>query len=681
MSNILQILFPRGILYTEKCAVVTKGGGCGVKKLIAILLILCILSGCAQENASPVEPSVLATETAAVASEAPEVTVPESVELAAVNVHSFRKTKEKPSVALLDHRTAAFLTGEYPENDFSRKCTRIQIVDLHSDILIREQLLEGTCELLRFCAATGHLAVTAEAGDVLVLDRNLREVLRFHPEDMTGILTADLQEYYYVWGRELRCFEIGSGEIRSMDDGRDLGYHEILDYDPRENILLVSAYVGTYATEQCIAGIDLDTMEQILLYRGVSTGRLAEKGVLLEQENTLEQTADLYYADWTDSTFVCLPEFLVNDPDYAAWHIPGSDYVCRFTYDANQKVDIVEFELFRLGERITAASLQEQLDGAKITRIFALADGNLLAMEAGSRGYRTYLICPEQLEFSEVTPERLEAEALVDLSVQDPDPEQAPWQLPESLIPVRQRADALEQKYDITILLSGQCTEALEGARMNVTTTDRAFLRDEAGAIEAALEDLDEMFALYPQDFFQQFRDEAGQRGLLVLLVENFEDEMNVIGLSYWMGDWYPVVVDITSGEVANTYCHEIWHATETRIQDLDPVALDLAAWDACNPEGYLYSGNMTPSYIQDKQYTYLYGSQDEPVYFVDPYAKVNANEDRARLMEYVMYRDLDARMMLEHPALEAKLRILCDAVRQAFDTQNWETVHWERFF
>ena len=37
--------------------------------------------------------------------------------------------------------------------------------------------------------------------------------------------------------------------------------------------------------------------------------------------------------------------------------------------------------------------------------------------------------------------------------------------------------------------------------------------------------------------------------------------------------------------------------------------------------------------------------------------------------------------MMLEHPVLKAKLQLLCDAIRQSFDTEDWEKLYWERFF
>lgn len=656
-----------------------------IKRLIPLLLLVCLLLGCSQPQVpatEPVtEPPQVEAETVAPETEAPPVYVPEDIPLQAVNAHGFRKTRETPTVVILDHRTAAFLTATYSGGDYSRKSTRIQVVDLHADFQICETELEGTYTPLTQCAAEGYLALAAPDGEVVVLDRNLRQVLTFQTQDGKGVLSKDLGKYYCIWSSGLSCMDVKTGESHPVETGTELVFSEILGYDAEENLALVSAYAGTFASELCLTAVDLDTGELRLLYDDITGGALAEGGVLLQKERTEDRCADVFYGDWSDASVLQLPGFLVNDLDYAAWHIAGSDYVCRFTYDAMQKTDIVEFQLFHLGGTIRVASLQSLLKGARITRMIALPDGNLLAMESNSRGFRTYLIVPKQLTFTDAVVETAESTAMVDDTALNGDDQSINWEIPEKLTQVRQRADSLEEKYGITILLSGQCTDALKASNMTIVTTDQAFLRDEAGAIDDALDQLDAMFSRYPDDFFRQFRDEAGQWGLLVLLVEDFVDDLNIIGLSYGMGRWYPIAVDITSGEVGNTFCHEVWHATENRINDLNAVALDLDAWENCNPAGYRYSGNMTPSYIEDTQYTYIAGAAGDPVHFVDPYAKVNSKEDRARLMEYVMYTEQDARMMLEHPAMEAKLRILCDAIRRAFDTQHWEAVHWERFF
>lgn len=658
-----------------------KGVFPSMKKQFFLLFLVFLLCGCAQTDA----PDTAAPETTAAGTEvlSTEPTVPatEAVELDPVNSHAFQASREKPAVAILDHRTAAFLTTEYPDKDYSRKCTRIRVVDLHMDLLMAEAVLEGTYQPLAYSTVPEHLALaSAQTGTVLVLDRWLQEVFSFETQDTDGFLTEDLAEYYYAWGSDLCCLDVASGAVSDVELAQSISIHELLDYSPGENILLASAYAGTYSNEQAMAAIDLNTGEILLLQTGATGGALAEDGVLLETEDLETLSADVRYGNWNEACLWVLPGFLVNDLHFAAWHVDGTDYVCRLTYDQQQNVDIVECELFRMGQTIEVCSLQEALDGAKITQIYALPDGNLLALETSGRGYRTYLICPEQLEFTAASLEAETGEAFTEADDAGAQPPES-YELPEKLAEVRASADALEEKYGITVLISGQCTEALNVPDKQITTTNLAGMRDEAASIADALALLDQQLALYPADFFRQFRNEAGERGLLVLLVEDFEGDMNYIGVNWRMGQWYPIAVDITSGEVAKTYCHEIWHATENRIRDLNETALDLENWESCNPAGFGYSGNLTSSYIRDTQYTYFFGNPAEGVYFVDPYAKVNAYEDRARLMEYVMCSDLHAEQMLAYPAMAAKLQILCDAIRTAFDTQNWETVHWERFF
>ena len=68
-------------------------------------------------------------------------------------------------------------------------------------------------------------------------------------------------------------------------------------------------------------------------------------------------------------------------------------------------------------------------------------------------------------------------------------------------------------------------------------------------------------------------------------------------------------------------------------------------------------------------------------MYFVDPYGKTKAQEDRARVMQYVMYENAYSEEMMKHPVLKAKLQVLSNAIREAFDTSGWDAVHWERFF
>ena len=655
-----------------------------MRKILGLMLLACLLLGCQSPNRAPSTETALPSVTTSVTEAVPETTlepfIREEVTLDPVNQLAFCKTKESPSVAVLDNRTAAFLTREYQNMDFSVPYTRIRVLDLHMDVVRREVLLEGEYEVIPHCGANGYLALTVKEEDrVLVLDMDLREVLTFRTKAPDGVLSPDLSRYYYVWGSRLYCMDTQSGNSQLYQASHDLLLDEIWGYEPVDNILLVSVFEDTYTANLCMGAIDLDNGEFMLLYRGITAGKIAGNGVILENKHEDLLSSDLYYGDWSDDKLKILWDFLPNNMDFASWHVAGSDYLCKFTYD-NTQVNIVDFQLYRLGQSTEVCSLQSFFKGAKINGTYALVDGNLLAVAVSSRGYQTYLICPDQLTFDPVEPETEPGNDLVDGSILENYHREPDVELPEKMAEVRARADELEETYGITILLSNQCKLAASYCEYPIVTTDGAGLKDEVGAIREALKWLEEVLKRYPENFFRQFRNEAGERGLLVLLVEDIKPGSNVIGVSYGMGQWYPIAVDITSGQVRSTYYHEIWHATENRIGDVAESALDLAAWEDLNPAGFRYSG-YTDDYMGDTQYTFFYGNPGEEVYFVDPYGKTKGQEDRARLMEYVMATEWDAKMMLEHPVLKAKLQLLCDAIRQSFDTEDWEKLYWERFF
>ena len=651
-----------------------------MKKMISLLMLVCLLCGC-----SPAEPPAPST-AVPVPTTVPvtEPTVPsyveEAVELEAVNKHAFYKTGESPSAAVLDERAVAFVTMEYRDKDFSKKYTHIRLVDPHTGELRTEIYLDGTYSLLPLDVRGGALAlVEQESNQILVLDKQLREILTFEARNQAGILLPDLNSYYYIWGSKLYRLDVAAGEDSLVETGALL-LDEIWGYDAENNLLLVSIFEDTYTTNLCMGAMNLEDGSFELLYRDISAGKLADGGVILENKHEDLLSSDLYYGHWGDSELDILMDFLPNDMFFASWHIGGTDYICRFDYD-NTGVDIVEFRMYRLGEVPEVCSLQSYFKGAKINGTYALPDGNILALAVSSRGYQTYLICPDKLEFVPAELETAQGNALMDATILEEYEKEPDVDLPEELAGVRQMADRLEETYGITIQLSGQCALAASYCEMPITTTDAANMYNEVASIEEALKRLEEVLQLYPEDFFSQFKNEAGERGLLVLLVEDISDDLNVIGVSYTMGQWYPVAIDITSGQVRNTYCHEFWHATENRIGDLNESALNLAAWEDLNPAGFRYPGDARDGYWEDTQYTYFYGDANEEVYFVDPYGKTNAKEDRARLMEYIMCADWEAEQMMKHPVLKAKLQLLSEAIREVFDTESWEDVRWERFF
>lgn len=649
-----------------------------LKLTVLLLLLACLLLGCMGDGADQTDPAEVPS------SETVMDTEPETVPLEGVNLHAFRAASERPGIAVFNHRRAAFISTEFVQGDFTRKQSRVQVYDLHTDAMEREIVLPGTYVPVFNCSAPEHIALFhQDENRVVVFNGLLEEVMSFPTEVSGGILAENMEYYYYSLGSSLYCLNTAQGSVEKITTDPLILVEQLKGYDPQENVALVCAYENLYTTDLCMAAIDLDDGEITLLYENMTGGSLGDSGVFLEQLYLEERYADLCYGDWTDSHLQKLAAFLYNDLDYNMWHVSGTDYVCKITYDPAQKVSVVDCQLFRLGETAQVCSIQEELGGLKFNDIIALPDGNLLGLAVNRRGFQTCLICPELLEFvpAELVPEQ--GNVLVDTALLG---QCVPAEVPEEMASLREWADRLEGEYGVTILLSNQCAVPASACDMPITTTDQAGLPNEVETIHSAMEDLEGILEKYPKDFFLQFRNEGGERGLLILLVEDISDDLNsdlveVIGVSYGMGQWYPVAIDITSGEVSQTYFHEIWHATENRIVDMNEGALDMVGWEAINPLDFHYLGLTDDSYLQETKYTYFWGNPADGVYFVDPYAKTKPQEDRARLMEYVMYSDEIGGELMKSEPMRQKLQILCDAIRKVFDTSSWEYVHWERFF
>ena len=641
------------------------------------LLVTLLLTGCMP--VLPTEPTT-APATTPVTEPATEPTTQPTEPLPvlqAVNPLSFRQTNKAPQFCVVDSRTVATVLSESRGGQWQ---TDVQILDLYTDEVLAETTLEGNMVPMTGCC-DGYLVLFDEnTKEATVLDTKLNTALTFAAPSIGGVLLPDLGAYYYIWGSQLRKIDTATGEDTQVEAKPALPTTEIVGYDRDRNMLAVKGAVDVYSSDGCMMAIDLATMECLMLHVTASSGTLAADGVCMTGEGKDEFHEDIVYADWASGGIYSYEDLLRNDKDTNTWQIPGSNYCLQVVYDPESNTKAADMQLFCLGQTLTVCSLMEPMDSARLKELHVLPDGNLLGIAVNRRGYQMYILCPEQLQFNEAAKPDETAKGLVDDHVITlHEQAQADQKLPDTLKEVRAQADAIGQLYGVTVLMSNQCKSAITVSSMDITTTDQAEMENEAEVIAEALKTLDKALKQYPKDFFRQFQDEAGEHGLLILLVENFEgDERGVIGLCYEMYPWYTIAVDITTWEVYNTFCHEIWHATENRINDTTPGLLLPDVWDACNPEEFVYTYNTSISYIEDVEYTFFEETDSNRVFFVDPYAKTNPYEDRARLMEYVMCSKY-AEDILESPAMMMKLMIMSDAIRQAFDTEAWESVYWER--
>ncbi len=648
-----------------------------LRQILCCVLIAVILAGCVQTGGQTDQTTVPTAAPTTEPTAEPTTTVPE-IELQAVNQLSFRQAQEAPTTCVIDGRTAAFVTVESKGGTMQ---TFVQVLDLYTDTLLADTALDGELTPMKGHCEGYLVLLNAQAKAATVFDSKMNVVLQFQVPSVNGILLPDLQTYYYIWGSQLRSMQIETGADNEVVLDPALPVTALVGYDFRRDVLIVRGTADVYSSDGCLFGVDLETMACVMLQYTSSEGTMAMDGVCMTGEAVDEFRSGIVYADWNTGNIYTYPEFLHNDKDYNTWHISGTNYCFKIKYDPESNTKAAGLELYRLGEQLEVCSLMEPMEKARLKELFALPDGNLLGISVTRRGFQPYIICPEKLEFRPAAePADVKTELVDQIVITLHQQAQDNLNLPEELLQLRTQADDLGEKYGVTVLLSNQCTSALSASGMEIITTDQAEMDDEAGAIREALEILDKALALYPADFFTQFQDEAGEHGLLILLVESFSgDERGVIGLCYEMYPWYTIAVDLDSGEVYNTYCHEIWHATENRLNDITPGLLLPEVWDPCNPEEFAYSYNTSASYREDVEYTFFEEDNINRVYFVDAYGKTNAYEDRARLMEYVMCSSY-AEELVKSPAIAQKLTIMCDAIRRVFDTEAWQDVYWERF-
>ena len=656
-------------------------------RMVALMLALLLLMGCnagTGETTAPTSPSETAP---AVTEPVVETTEPVPVELDAVNLLSGQNFSATPSVAVLDERTVAFLNTEYDRNR-SITVSHLMVLDLYTDTVLGQLTLDFAVSLPVQSQLPGVLPVFDISGDRwIVLNRKLEEVMAFDCDESGGVFNKDMSAYYYISAQRLCRMDLATGQTELVNTELTLPVDEIADYRMDENVILLDVHTQYYLTKVCVGVVDLTDGSLMLLSEEGAQGYFTSDGVVL-QGSEVATSSDLIVTDLSDENAQRLDTVLPSDSVYRSWCIPMSDYSLTLYYDSRSAYKLSSFLLYRYGQTYESCELYELTDGIDPDKIVTLPGGNLLVVDYARRITKLALICPDQLEFTAGAELGEHTLTLVDTTIAEHYAQQAaPVELPEELADVRAQADELEQKYDITILLSNQCDSIIEECGFELQPTDKAQLAEEAKKIRDALKELDKALSLYPDGFFTQFRNEADERGILVLLVENIssgavgvdDDNVDVLGVTYDMGDWYPIAVDVTTADLNATYCHEIWHAMENKINDEDPMLFNDVMWAKLNPSGFSYKG-IVEGYYYDTEYTYIGGGAGKDSYFVDAYGKTRTYEDRARIMEYVMTTDHSARKMMEAPVLYEKMQIMINAVREIFDTTGWENVHWERF-
>lgn len=629
------------------------------KKLLFLILMGFLLGGCTQENGS---------ESALVITGSPvgtESTQPVTQITGPVRALTAVYPDTTPAIAA---------TGDggvlVQWIDYDAGVTHLAVVNPETDSLVAETRLDGCWNLYSQSFSDGSFAMyDREKGLWMFYNRELQQTGSFAPENMYGFFSHDRKTYYFLQEHILCGTDVNSGEVRRIKLPYDLRFSEILAIHPYEDRLALRFFLSPYQSTCGTAYLDLAVNTYQILAEERYQLNFMEDAPCLFLFDEQQMGFDVLYK--SGGRFSRADASLFENGELLG--INGTSYLLGIGENTM---------LYGLSEGVTQCSLSDNGVTGGLRSACWLPESQMIVGGAYQQGtFQLYAIYPSALPFAETgTPETVESPLTVKLELVD-----AYWgeagsvPVADTLQDARQYADRLEAKYGVRILLSNQCADPASLCGYSITTTDDMGFSNEAYEINRALVGLDRSLALYPKDFFRQFQNSMGEGGIRFLLVGFIDSGHATIGCSFKTGDWHNIAIDVRLDTFESIVCHEVWHATEDKIVSTDTDAFTRDVWSVYNPEGFAYYGDASLSDPDQNRWT-LFSTGNENVYFVDSYSRVSEKEDRARIMEYVMTREEYAEALAGSPAIMQKLMQMCEAIRENFDTSQWEDVRWEQF-
>lgn len=556
--------------------------------------------------------------------------------------------------------------------DYDRAITSLAVVDVATDRTVTSRELEGCWELQEQQFSDGRAVLfNWEASTWQFVGADLTDSGTFSSDQIGGTFSRDGSLYYFVQDDVLCRADVATGQTERVALESDMRFLDVSGILPDSETLFLHCLLSPYSTESGTAILNVETGAYTMLQKDWYEPYCGAEGPEFLQFDNETMGYDVLYA--SEGRYYRADAALLHADEADILPVFGSAYLLGAAQDTT---------LYRLESGISACLLQaEQLGGALRNAVW-LPEQVLVGCVYGGGAFHLTAIDPAQLTFTQVS----DGIAVDDPMAVDTALTEVYWNslngqpLPATLQEARDYADQLEERYGVTILLSAQGQEACEAVwDAVVTTTDQWPLEDEPYAIARTLEALDRALALYPEGFFRQMRNTMGEGGVRFIPVGHIENDVNAVGLTYETYGWQNIYIDVTLGTFESVICHEIWHATEGVISYRDWVSFDPGNWSVCNPDGFFYNEDVEDADPNPSRWTFNYEMDAQNVYFVDAYARTNAKEDRARIMEYVMANEDLAGALMQSPYITQKLEIMCQAIRNSFDTSAWGDLRWER--
>lgn len=242
------------------------------------------------------------------------------------------------------------------------------------------------------------------------------------------------------------------------------------------------------------------------------------------------------------------------------------------------------------------------------------------------------------------------------------------------------KASSLEDQYGVRIILGENVpTEFADYTAQFVTDED---------VIEGSLEVLGNVLSLYPEGYWDALK--GGYYRDIVfyltgpLIPLNADSNIsNASAFATESGGVMQLAFDLYDDLSPATVIHELTHAADYRF--IGEGIWNEEEWNSLNPDGFTYYN----AYIDENgesyetsgspEYTAMGGSPADEVYFIDPYSKTYAMEDRARLMENLLSGTSPYESCYSGPHVQEKLSYYFNFLRETLGGDAWTSpTTWE---
>ncbi len=240
----------------------------------------------------------------------------------------------------------------------------------------------------------------------------------------------------------------------------------------------------------------------------------------------------------------------------------------------------------------------------------------------------------------------------------------------------------LEEKYQIEIYY-GEDTDNLQINDIYMTA-----LYDE-NYMHGVFVNLAEALELFPDNLFSQFHYDGTEQKLRIYLCKevNIQDNgIEEVGVHTVSDDASVVAVNVQNSfklyhdnvlenNLKTTIVHELFHAITEYLE------IDFDMWFAENPEDFDYYQDAAGYDEHEDSLKYTALDENEEIYFVNSYSKVNIYEEIAVLYEYSLFNDTNhtAEKILESEHITNKIKMFNSWIRDSYDTTGWpQKTVWE---